>query len=101
MSTQASATALVAAGAGAATTTTGPTSATTYIPASVSAATLSEQHNLDVAIQQLFDQQDELQSRLRGLLDARHGLDAAKEVDMLRHKMRVLESLVDYHGKQQ
>jgi hypothetical protein len=54
--------------------------------------------DVDVAIRQLLNQQADIQSRLSALLAAQHGLDMPVEMDMLRHKLRVLEDLVDRHG---
>lgn len=54
--------------------------------------------DLDVAIRQLLHQQADIQSRLSVLLAAQHGLEMPLELDMLRHKLRVLEELVDHYG---
>ncbi|RFU72379.1 zinc finger, c2h2-type integrase, dna-binding [Trichoderma arundinaceum] len=58
--------------------------------------------DVDQAIRQLLDQQADIQARLAALMDARHvfhqGLDLSEELDMLRHKLRVLEHVVDHHG---
>lgn len=54
--------------------------------------------DLDVAIRQLLHQQADIQSRLSVLLAAQHGLEMPVELDMLRHKLRVLEELVDHYG---
>lgn len=54
--------------------------------------------DLDVAIRQLLNQQADIQSRLSVLLAAQHGLEIPVELDMLRHKLRVLEDLVDRYG---
>ncbi|KFA47661.1 hypothetical protein S40293_07701 [Stachybotrys chartarum IBT 40293] len=61
-------------------------------------AGLDSAHDLDLAIRQLLDQQDDTQARLAALLDARHGFDARRELSMLRYKLRVLEDLVERHG---
>lgn len=53
---------------------------------------------VDVAIRQLLDQQDHIQSRLSMLLSAQSTLDLPMEVDMLRHKLQILEDLVHHHG---
>ena len=55
--------------------------------------------NIDVAIRQLLDQQAELQSRLDTLLAAQRGVDVPLELDMLRHKLNVLQNVVDRNGK--
>ncbi|KAG5926211.1 hypothetical protein E4U53_003122, partial [Claviceps sorghi] len=52
---------------------------------------------VDVAIRQLLDQQDHIQSSLSMLLSAQSCLDLAMEVDMLRHKLQILEDLVHHH----
>lgn len=56
----------------------------------------------DSAVGRLLDQQADIQARLAALLGSRHvshhGLSLPGEVDMLRHKLRVLESVVDHHG---
>ncbi|KAG5929341.1 hypothetical protein E4U42_006172 [Claviceps africana] len=52
---------------------------------------------VDVAIRQLLDQQDHIQSRLSMLLSAQSCLDLAMEVEMLRHKLQILEDLVHHH----
>ena len=54
--------------------------------------------DIDDAIRKLVEQQESIQLRLEGLYEARHGLNPSREVDMLKHKLRLLESLVDYHG---
>lgn len=53
----------------------------------------------DVAIRQLLDQEADIQTRLAALFATeRRRLDAPREVEMLRHKVRILEGLVDRHG---
>ncbi|KAK1476468.1 hypothetical protein CCUS01_16804 [Colletotrichum cuscutae] len=52
---------------------------------------------LDSAIRQLLDQQAEIQARLAALLPAKYGLNAKLELDMLRHKLRVLQAYSDHH----
>lgn len=54
---------------------------------------------LDSAIRQLLDQQAEIQARLAALLPAKYGLNAKLELDMLRHKLRVLQAYSDHHRK--
>ncbi|KJZ79111.1 hypothetical protein HIM_01262 [Hirsutella minnesotensis 3608] len=54
--------------------------------------------DLDGAIRQLLEEQAAIQSRLAVLVAAQHGLDLPVELDMLRHKLRVLRTLVDQHG---
>lgn len=54
--------------------------------------------DLGVAIRQLLNQQADIQSRLSVLIAARHGLEIPVELDMLRHKLRVLEDLADHYG---
>lgn len=54
---------------------------------------------IDVAIRQLLNQQAHIESRLSTLLYAQHGLDLPVELDMLRHKVQILENLVLHHGK--
>lgn len=55
--------------------------------------------DVDVAIRQLLDQQADIQTRLAALLATAHRrLDPALELDMLRHKVRILETVVDRHG---
>ncbi|EFY86829.1 zinc finger protein [Metarhizium acridum CQMa 102] len=53
--------------------------------------------DLGVAIRQLLNQQADIQSRLSVLIAARHGLEIPVELDMLRHKLRVLEDLTDHY----
>ncbi|GAB0132343.1 hypothetical protein EsDP_00000783 [Epichloe bromicola] len=52
---------------------------------------------IDVAIRQLLDQQAHIESRLSTLLYAQHGLNLPVELDMLRHKVQILENLVVHH----
>jgi len=47
---------------------------------------------LDPAIKQLLDQQAEIQARLAQLLPQKYGPNIKVELDMLRHKLRVLEA---------
>lgn len=71
--------------------------------------------DVDAAVGHLLDQQADIQARLAALLGPRHGcrsrsrsrspgpspglsLSLPGELDMLRHKLRVLESVVDHHG---
>ncbi|QLI74591.1 uncharacterized protein G6M90_00g109390 [Metarhizium brunneum] len=53
--------------------------------------------DLGVAIRQLLNQQADIQSRLSVLIAARHGLEIPVELDMLRHKLCVLEDLADHY----
>ncbi|EXF79616.1 hypothetical protein CFIO01_07298 [Colletotrichum fioriniae PJ7] len=52
---------------------------------------------LDSAIRQLLDQQAEIQARLAALLPAKYGLNVKLELDMLRHKLRVLQAYSEHH----
>lgn len=67
--------------------------------------------DVDAAVDHLLDQQADIQARLAALLGPRHGchsrsrsrspglsLSLPRELDMLRHKLCVLESVVDRHG---
>ncbi|PNP42981.1 hypothetical protein TGAMA5MH_05729 [Trichoderma gamsii] len=69
--------------------------------------------DVDAAVGYLLDQQADIQARLAALLGPRHGchshspspslslslsLSLPGELDMLRHKLRVLESVVDRHA---
>lgn len=54
--------------------------------------------DIDGAIRRLLDQQADIRARLAVLVAAQHGLDLPQELDMLRHKLRVLRGLVDHHG---
>ncbi|PNY26039.1 Uncharacterized protein TCAP_04024 [Tolypocladium capitatum] len=54
--------------------------------------------DIDAAIRRLLDQQADIRARLAVLVAAQHGLDLPQELDMLRHKLRVLRALVDHHG---
>ena len=47
---------------------------------------------LDPAIRQLLDQQAEIQAKLAALLPRKYGPNVGLELDMLRHKLRVLEA---------
>lgn len=55
---------------------------------------------LDPAIKQLLDQQAEIQARLAALLPQRYGPNIRLELDMLRHKLRVLRAYADDHREQ-
>ncbi|KAF5494073.1 Metallothionein expression activator [Colletotrichum fructicola] len=62
----------------------------------------ADPHNLpdpavDTAIRQLLDQQAEIQARLAALLPAKYGPNVKLELDMLRHKLRVLQTYSDHH----
>ncbi|KAI9171957.1 Krueppel-like factor 9 [Paramyrothecium foliicola] len=57
-------------------------------------------HDLDLAIRQLLDQQAGIQARLASLIAAKHGFDPGRELDMLRTKLHVLEGLVESHHLQ-
>ncbi|KAG5983261.1 hypothetical protein E4U55_000404 [Claviceps digitariae] len=52
---------------------------------------------VDVAIRQLLDQQDHIQSRLSMLLSAQSSLNLPMEIDMLHHKLQILQDLVHHH----
>ncbi|KND90441.1 hypothetical protein TOPH_04895 [Tolypocladium ophioglossoides CBS 100239] len=54
--------------------------------------------DIDGTIRRLLDQQADIRARLAVLVAAQHGLDLPQELDMLRHKLRVLRALVDHHG---
>ncbi|KAF4510452.1 hypothetical protein G6O67_002337 [Ophiocordyceps sinensis] len=58
----------------------------------------ASQVDLDGAIRHLLDEQAAIQSRLAVLIAAQHGLDLPLELEMLRHKLRVVKALVDQHG---
>jgi hypothetical protein len=47
---------------------------------------------LDAAIKQLLDQQAEIQAKLAQLLPQKYGPNIKVELDMLRHKLLVLEA---------
>ncbi|KAH6630659.1 hypothetical protein B0J18DRAFT_407882 [Chaetomium sp. MPI-SDFR-AT-0129] len=53
--------------------------------------------SLDPAIKQLLDQQAEIQARLAALLPQKYGPNVKLELDMLRHKFRVLRAYADDH----
>ncbi|KAK4103114.1 hypothetical protein N658DRAFT_505516 [Parathielavia hyrcaniae] len=50
---------------------------------------------LDPAIKQLLDQQAEIQARLAALLPQKYGPNIKLELDMLRHKLRVLRAYAE------
>ncbi|KAK2028868.1 zinc finger protein [Colletotrichum zoysiae] len=52
---------------------------------------------LDGAIRQLLDQQADIQARLAALLPAKYGPNVKLELDMLRHKLRVLQTYSETH----
>lgn len=52
---------------------------------------------LDPAIKQLLDQQAEIQARLAALLPQKYGPNVKVELEMLRHKLRVLRAYADDH----
>ncbi|EFQ28731.1 zinc finger protein [Colletotrichum graminicola M1.001] len=52
---------------------------------------------LDGAIRQLLDQQADIQARLAALLPAKYGPNVKLELDMLRHKLRVLQAYSETH----
>ncbi|OLN95898.1 Metallothionein expression activator 2 [Colletotrichum chlorophyti] len=52
---------------------------------------------LDSAIRHLLDQQAAIQAKLAALLPAKYGPNVKLELDMLRHKLRVLEAFSDHH----
>jgi hypothetical protein len=51
--------------------------------------------SLDPAIKQLLDQQAEIQARLAALLPQKYGPNIKLELEMLRHKLRVLRAYAD------
>ena len=51
--------------------------------------------SLDPAIKQLLDQQAEIQARLAVLLPQKYGPNIKVELEMLRHKLRVLRAYAD------
>lgn len=55
-------------------------------------------HDLDLAIRQLLEQQAGIQARLAALVAAKHGFDSRRELDHLRAKLRILEDIVDRNG---
>lgn len=54
--------------------------------------------DIDIAIRQLLDQQADVQARLAALLATQHGFNPPVELNMLRHKLQVLENVADHHG---
>jgi hypothetical protein len=54
---------------------------------------------LDDTIRQLLDQEAEIRAKLATLLPVRYGPNPKLELDMLRHKVRVLEAYADHHRK--
>lgn len=54
--------------------------------------------DIDGAIRHLLVEQAAIQSRLAVLVASQHGLDLPLELDMLRHKLRIVKALVDEHG---
>lgn len=61
---------------------------------------VDHQHDLETQIRQLLDQQAEIQSRLATLFSAHYGFDPSLELEMLRHKCRVLEDVVQHYNNQ-
>lgn len=55
--------------------------------------------DLDVFIRELLNQQAEIQARLAALLVTQHGFNATSELDMLRHKLHVLENIASHRGR--
>ena len=55
--------------------------------------------SLDPAIKHLLDQQAEIQAKLAVLLPKKYGSNIKVELDMLRHKLRVLMAYADEHRK--
>ncbi len=54
---------------------------------------------LDPAIKHLLDQQAEIQARLAVLLPQKYGPNTKVELEMLRHKLRVLRAYADDNRK--
>lgn len=54
---------------------------------------------LDPTIRQLLDQQAEIQAKLAALLPHKYGPNTKVELDMLRHKLRVLRAYADDHSE--
>jgi hypothetical protein len=54
--------------------------------------------DLDQAIRQLLDQQADIQARLAALIATQHGFNPPIELDMLRHKLLVLENVAEHRG---
>lgn len=55
--------------------------------------------NLDSTVRQLLDQQAEIKAKLAALLPQRYGPDIKSELDMLRHKLQVLEAYANDNRK--
>jgi hypothetical protein len=54
---------------------------------------------VDLAIKQLLDQQADIQAKLAALLPEKYGPNVKLELDMLRHKLRVLRAYSEQHRK--
>lgn len=74
----------------------GPLSATfhnhNFGPSHSHAAHLSSDPNLEPTIRALLDQQAEIEAKLTALLPRKYGPNVRVELDMLRHKLRVLRA---------
>lgn len=55
--------------------------------------------SLDPTIRNLFEQQAEIQAKLAALLPARYVPDSSLELDMLRVKLRALETYAEHHSE--
>jgi len=56
--------------------------------------------SLDPAIKHLLDQQAEIQAKLAALLPQKYGPNVKLELEMLRHKLRVLVAYADEHREE-
>lgn len=56
--------------------------------------------DVESLIQKLLAQKAEIQKSLDALLINKYALDSHRELSMLRHKLDILQDVVEYHGKQ-
>lgn len=74
-------------------------------PSGAPTAPASAQHHpydpsLESTIKQLLDQQAEIETRLAALLPQKYGPNIKLELEMLRHKLRVLQAYAHDHREQ-
>ncbi|KAK3896733.1 zinc finger protein [Staphylotrichum tortipilum] len=65
------------------------------VPPPAPLAAVHHDPSLDPAIKRLLDQQAEIQARLAALLPQKYGPNIKVELEMLRHKLRVLHAYAD------
>lgn len=78
----------------------GQASTSTSTSTTLTATSLPYDPSLDPTIRALLDQQAEIEARLAALLPRKYGPNVKVELDMLRHKLRILRAFAGDNRKQ-